>query len=601
MESVFLIGKPNSGKSLLFNRLTGLKQKVANFPGVTVDIKSGRFDSIELVDFPGVYTLTPFTEDEKVALNQFKARLRLEGKKKILCVLDGTRLEKSLLLALQVRQVAADEKLTILFALNMMDEVEKNRAQINIEEIEKKLKAPVLPISAKTGAGMDRLKELLNSDLSQDHDFSFTKDASEYAQEIYRDYGPNKDVFLIKQGKLDRLFLSSSIGGPLFILIMLLLFQSVFTWAGPLMDAVEFMLEKLGAFIGPLLPIGWFKDFVLDALIGGVGSFLVFAPQIMVLSFIIGILEDSGYLARAAVIVHRPLSWFGLSGKSFVPYLTGHACAIPAIIAARTIESPQKRFLTILTIPFMACSARLPVYALLVAVLVPSTKILGGFITLQGLSFFLLYLLGLGTALIVSGIIHKMKLNPKQNVPFVIELTPYRLPSLKPILQKSLQSTLTFIKKAGPVIFIVTVIVWVLGYFPNGQGNLQNSWLSSIGKFIQPLFSPLGLDWRYGVAILSSFVAREVFVGTLGTFFGIESADDNLQGLVEQVQADGLTLASGMGLLVFYALALQCASTLAVIKQETGSGKVATLTFIGYTLLAYVSAVVAYQIFTLFS
>ncbi|MCB0357954.1 MAG: ferrous iron transporter B, partial [Bdellovibrionales bacterium] len=287
--------------------------------------------------------------------------------------------------------------------------------------------------------------------------------------------------------------------------------------------------------------------------------------------FIIGILEDSGYLARAAVICHKPLKLFGLSGKSFIPLLSGHACAIPAIYASRTVASPKRRLLTILAVPLMSCSARLPVYALLISAFIPSTTILGGLVGLQGLAFFALYFLGVVVALLITSALAKTIYKTKNDSPFILEMPSYRWPHWRPLLKRSLVSCRQFITKAGVVIFIVTIIVWIIGYFPNGSGHLDSSWLAALGHVIEPLMKPLGLDWKYGIAILSSFLAREVFVGTLGTLFGIEGAEENISSLVNHIQSSGLELGSGIALLVFYAIALQCVSTLAVLRKEVGS------------------------------
>jgi ferrous iron transport protein B len=276
--------------------------------------------------------------------------------------------------------------------------------------------------------------------------------------------------------------------------------------------------------------------------------------------------------------------------------LSGFACAIPAMFAARTIPSPRRRLLTILTIPLMSCSARLPVYSLLILVLIPPVKVVGGLLDLRGLVFFGLYMLGIVAALFVSAMLNKFAVKQTDDVPFILELPPYRLPTLKPLLERSLNTAKAFIKKAGHVIFAVTVIVWILGYFPNGSGNLQNSYLAMMGHAIEPIFAPLDLDWRYGVAILASFVAREVFVGTLGTMFGIDGADENIAGLAANVQADGLSLAAGMALLVFYVIALQCASTLAVMRKEVGNSRIPIYAFIGYSLMAYAMAWFTYRL-----
>ena len=425
-------------------------------------------------------------------------------------------------------------------------------------------------------------------------DFSF--DPIVRAHELHQIYGPSVEKLLSNQNRLDKFFLSGIGGGIAFVVVMLLLFQSIFTWAVPLMDGVEAGIAWLSQLVTGNMQNGIIKDFLVDAIFGGVGSFLVFVPQIMVLTFIIGLLEDSGYLARASVICHRGLSMVGLSGMSFVPYLSGFACAIPAIFAARTIASPKRRLLTIITIPLMSCSARLPVYSLLILVLIPPIKVLGGLIDLRGLVFFGLYMLGIIAALVVSALLSKYAVKNEDDVPFILELPPYRLPSFKPLLQRALNSAKAFVKKAGHIIFTVTVLVWVLGYFPNGAGNLDNSYLGWMGQAIEPIFAPLDLDWRYGVAILASFVAREVFVGTLGTMFGIDGADENIASLAANVQADGLSLASGMALLVFYVIALQCTSTLAVMRKELGSNLIPTYTFVGYSLMAYFAAWLTYVI-----
>src|SRR5574343_485150 len=327
---------------------------------------------------------------------------------------------------------------------------------------------------------------------------------------------------------------------------------------------IEAVVGDLAAWVTGLMGEGMAADFTRDALFGGFGAFLVFVPQIMVLTLIIGLLEDSGYLARAALICHRPLSYFGLSGRSFVPFLSAHACAIPAIMAARTIESPRKRLITMMTIPLMSCSARLPVYGLLIAVLVPDVSYLGGLVNLQGVVFFGLYMFGIVTALVVSALLAQSKTigEQQQDMPFILELPSYRLPHWKPLARRVLQSCKAFIYRAGPVIFAVSVVLWALGYFPQGS-NLEHSYLGMIGHWIDPVFEPLGLDWRYGVAILMSFLAREVFVGALGTLFGIDGADEHVGDLATQIQNDGLALGAGIGLLLFYVIALQCVATVA--------------------------------------
>jgi ferrous iron transport protein B len=606
--SIILIGKPNCGKSLLFNKLTGLNQKVSNFPGVTVEVKSGWSNDILVKDFPGIYSLNAITVDEDIAVKRFREVLLDKSLCGVVCLLDATRLEHSLLLALQVQKVAAESGKSVLFVVNMMDEIAKNRVSVDLESISRELGAPVVGISAKTGLGLEALNAAIAKMVagkgvsinSHSEKLSSTESMRAFARDLASRFGPQTDILLKNQNSIDGVLLNGLLGGVVFFAIMLFLFQSIFTWATPVMDFVENSIAAIRDVVVTYIPAGVFADFVSDAIFGGIGSFLVFVPQIFILTFIIGILEDSGYLARAAIICHKPLSYFGMSGKSFVPLLSGHACAIPAIFAARTIESPRRRLITMIVVPLMSCSARLPVYALLIAALIPAQTFLGGAIGYQGLALFVLYAFGIFLALVAASIMSKTIMKKTSDAPFIIELPPYRVPGFKTLLSKSLEATWLFIHKAGPAIFVVTVLVWILGYFPHGKGHLDTSWLAYLGRLIEPAIEPLNLDWKYGVAILSSFVAREVFVGTLGTMFGIEGADENIAGLASQIQNSGLTLASGVALLAFYVIALQCASTLAVIKKETGNFRLPTLMFVGYTILAYVIALCAYQAVLLF-
>lgn len=616
VDRLLIVGKPNSGKSVLFNRLTGLRQKVSNFPGVTVEVRSGRVGEWVVSDFPGIYSLDAVTLDEEVAVAGLKKALGEERVQGVICVLDGTRLERSLALGLQVRELALRQGKGLLFAVNMLDEVTRARGRVDIDGLSRDLGVKVVGISARRGLGLDVLRQEMARLVKRREDFvpaagreiggAAGTALQVRARELARLHGPRAEVFLKTQNRLDDVFLSSWGGAAIFFLTMAFLFQAIFTWAAPLMDAVESVIGTLGSWVGSLLSDGLVRDFVQDALFAGFGSFLVFVPQIFVLTLIVGILEDSGYLVRAAIICHRPLSWFGLSGRSFVPLLTGHACAIPAVMATRTIESPVRRTLTMLVLPWMACSARLPVYALLIAALVPATPILGGLMGLQGLAFLGLYVLGVVTALGVSAILAPAMLKRQDDAPFVLELPPYRLPHWRPLVGRAFHDAMTFVTKAGGMIFLVTVVVWILGYFPAGSGHLNESWLATFGQAIEPWVAPLGLDWRFGVAILSSFLAREVFVGTLGTLLGIEETGaalgaDDAGGLVAGLQSMGLTPAAGVGLLVFYALALQCVATLAVVRKETASWRLPLAMFVGYSALAYVGAWLTYRILSIVS
>lgn len=593
-SSIALIGKPNSGKTLLFNRLTGLRQKVANYPGITTDIKVGTFGEYNVIDMPGIYTLDALTADESVTLDQLQKLLATKEVTLLLFVLEATNLSASLGVVLNAIKKLKDKMPPAIIALNMMDEAVKHGIEIDHSGLARELGIPLIPISSKTGQGIQFLKTALNETMQFQTPPPEDKNILSTSEDLSRRYKTEPRPFYLTQLKVDRFFLSPVIGAVLFFALMLILFQSIFTWAAPLMDLVESLVTNLSAAVTSRMSEGPIRDFVADGLFGGIGSFLVFVPQIFVLTFLVGLLEDSGYLARAALITHKPLSLFGLSGKSFIPFLTGHACAIPAIYAARTIESPIKRFLTQLTVPLMSCSARLPVYGLIVAVAVPKKLIFGGLFGLQGLVFFAVYALGIVSALVVSVMAKPLMSKDLPDNPLILEMPPYRLPSFASLVRKSYVAAQRFLKRAGPTIFMVTVVIWFLGYFPRQEAGLAGSYLGQLGHFIEPVFGVIGLDWKYSVAILTSFLAREVFVGTLGTLYGMDNATDEMGGLVTQIQHAGLTIPSALALLVFFAIALQCVSTVAVLRQETQRKFVPWVAFAGYGALAYLLSVVTY-------
>jgi ferrous iron transport protein B len=612
MPKVLLVGTPNSGKTALFNRLTGLNHRVANYPGITVDLSLGRLAKLpdhELIDFPGTYSLRPISEEERIAVAHFDEALGDPEVTHVLCVVDATRLEKSLFFCLQVVRECNSRGKPVTVLANMGDILARHELDIDAQGLGVGIGAPVLVVSARTGQGLPAVLARLSASTEQElpvnpgaqpvllarDDESADQTLYDEAHRLAERFGAPADQLLLIQSRLDRFFLGSFSGGVSFGLIMLILFQSIFTWSAPAMDAVEAAVTGLGSSILPYVSDGVMRDFIADAIFSGIGAFLVFVPQIFVLTFVIGLLEDSGYLARAALICHKPLRFFGLSGKSFIPMLSGVACAIPAIYAARSIESPRARLLTYLAIPLMPCSARLPVYTLLIAIFIPRETVLGGLIGWQGLTLFCIYGLGMVCGLVVAGIVNRISPGEAQ-MPFMMELPAYRLPALMPIARKSVQRAKHFVTKAGLVILSVTVTVWVLGYFPNQGADLGASWLGTLGKWIEPVFLPLGLDWRYGVAIVSAFLAREVFVGTLGTIMGIEGAEDNILPLVEQVQASALPLGSGLALLVFFAIALQCVSTVAILAREANSWRLAGRMVIAYLCLAWLAAWATFQI-----
>lgn len=608
MKQLLLVGSPNSGKSMLFNRLTGMNQRVANFPGITVDTSTGpavgRSDLL-VVDFPGAYSLTPLSGEEQVAVDAFYKLLdvpvgHIEA---VVCVVDATRMEKGLVFALQVREACRRAGHPVMIVTNMHDVLERHNQSVDAEGLSQRLDMPVIPISAKSGVGVDQIItrsgqgiEVPKSELKED---LIAFDASVFrnlAESLANEFGPKGDYLLLVHNRADQFFLSTLTGGLSFLLIMFLLFQAIFSWAAPLMDGVESLIGLTADSVLPLIPSGMLHDFVKDALFGGLGAFLVFVPQIFILTLIVGFMEDSGYLARAAVICHRPLRAFGLTGKSFVPMLSGVACAIPGIYAARTIESPRRRWLTYFAIPLMPCSARLPVYGLLIVAFIPNESLLGGAVGLQGLAMLAIYLFGIVMALLIVSLLSRVKAGKGSDLPFVLEMPPYRLPGAKTLGQLAWSRSGDFVKRAGPVIFWVSMVVWVLGYFPNQGANLGESWLGAIGKFIAPIFEPIGLDWKYGVAIIASFLAREVFVGTLGTLYGIEGAEEEFTSLAQQIQDSGISLASGVALFVFFAIAAQCVSTLATLRRESGSWSLPAGLFVGYGVLAYSLAFVAFTL-----
>jgi ferrous iron transport protein B len=611
MSKVLLMGSPNSGKSLLFNRLTGLHHKVANFPGITVDISVGRLQALpelELVDFPGTYSLQAISADERVAVEYFERALLDPDVGHVLCIIDATRLEKSIYFTLQVIRDCARHGKRVTVLANMIDVLDSHKLSLDVGELAVALQAPVLPISARSGKGLEWVIDALrkapllpDAGTGAQHAAAPDEQLRITAHQLAQRFGAKGDVLIRNQTRLDRIFLHSLSGGIAFFFIMYLLFQSIFTWAAPLMDAVEYVLGSVADLVVPLIGNQTARDFTADAVFGGLGAFLVFVPQIFVLTFVIGLLEDSGYMARAALICHKPLRLFGLTGKSFIPMLSGVACAIPAIYAARAIDSPRKRLLTYMAIPLMPCSARLPVYTLLIAAFIPAGTAFGGLVGWQGLAMFAIYFFGMFCGLLVTALVSRTSKDHYNDLPFVLELPPYRIPSLAPLLRNCWNRSKHFVTKAGKIIFAVTVVVWFLGYFPNFGADLGTSWLGYMGQFIEPLFAPLGLDWRYGVAILSSFLAREVFVGTLGTIFGIESADEQMAPLVEHIQNSDLALGSGLALLVFFAIALQCVSTLAILSKESGSSSLAVKMFAGYFLFAYLAALAVYQLASLFT
>ncbi len=601
--SVALVGPPNSGKSSLFNRLTGLRQKVANYPGVTVEQRRGRVRlgagrDVELLDLPGTYALQSRSEDERITDDVLHGRMPgVPRPDALLLVLDSTNLARHLVLAAPVLSLG----LPALVVLNLTDDLERRGGSLEPAALAEQLGAPVALASAATGRGLDTIRQFLAGRFAvparvplpvvQDIPACRLWAGRLASQSTYRAPAPS-----LWTRRLDGVFLHP-VGGPLLLLAVVLgVFQAMFAAAAPLSDGLDGVVGAAGRWAGAVLPAGVARDVAVQGVLAGVGSVIVFLPQIAVLFFFIGILEDSGYLARAALIADRTMARIGLQGKSFIPLLSAYACAVPAILATRTIESKRDRLATILVAPFMTCAARLPVYTLIIAAFLPNTPLLGPVFGVRAAALLALYVLGfvaaVGTALLLRSTILK-----GDRAPFLLELPPYRWPTLRSLGLRLVDRSRAFLARAGTVILGVTVGLWMLCHLPlvNGQApDLSHSVVGTMGRTIEPAIRPLGFDWKVGVGLVTSLAAREVIVGSLGTIHGIEgdAGSAGSAGLQQALRHD-LTPGGAVALLVFFAFAMQCVSTIAVVRRETGGWRYPLLQF-GYMLtLAYGAALLA--------
>lgn len=696
---VGLVGNPNSGKSSLFNLLTGLRQRIGNFPGVTVEKKSGvltlaGLPPVELVDFPGAYSCYPTSLDERLVVQELtnpKGDLFPDA---ILYVADVTKLDKHLLLFTQLR----DLDIPMILVLNMADLIGENGLQVDVAQLSKKLAVPVIPVSARESRGMDELKKAIGdllanpkayrpeepfyepgvlardvlTDLRQElparndyHALLLTHHASwlrhipeelrhkvqnarvkngfhslraqvEETMERYDTFEPIvKDSVRYagdKASASDRAddILTHRIFGPvIFVGLMLLLFQALFAWASLPMDGIEWLFEHLGTAVRENLAAGWLTDLLVDGIIAGLGGVLVFVPQIAILFLFISILEEVGYMARAAFMFDSMMQRFGLNGRSVVALISGHACAIPAIMSTRTIANWKERLLTILVTPLTSCSARIPVYVILISFAVPEETFWGfGY---QGLAFAGLYFLGILSAMF-SALIFKLVLKTSERSFLMLEMPDYRTPVWRNVVITVWQKVKTFMMEAGKIILLISIVLWGLSsYGPAGamqeaevitnqlteergldeeasadvlaSERLEASYAGHIGKIIEPVIRPLGYDWKIGIALFTSFGAREVFVGTMATIYSVGSTDDELRirdRMAEEINPRTgqpvYNQATAWSLLVFYVFAMMCMSTLAVTKRETGGWKWPIIQFTFMTALAYVSAMVVYQV-----
>ena len=702
--TVALIGNPNTGKTTLFNALTGLSQRVGNFPGVTVERKMGQLTlpqvgAVDLLDLPGTYSLSARSPDEVIAVEALMGVL--EGERDLqaaLVVLDASNLRRNLYVASQLLEL----DLPLVVALNMSDVAKARGIFIDADRLTERLGVPVIPVQANKRAGLDALKDALGRVLDKgmaparsgalpqswwtDIDLLAKKyegasaglvlrglidDRGAFATAVLKRFGDGfaadiralrarvegeglssresesryrwidevldgalRDPEPLRKTRSDRLdrVLTHPIGGLLsFAALMALVFQAIFSWAAPLMDAIDALFGALGTWVSGYFPEGALQSMVVDGIIAGVGGVVIFLPQICILFLFIGLLEDCGYMARAALLMDRLLTPCGLSGKSFIPLLSSFACAIPGVMATRTIDDPKDRIATMLVAPLMSCSARLPVYAIFIGAFIPERTLWGGF-GLQGLTLLALYCVGICVAIPVAWLLKKTLLKG-QPAPFVLELPSYKMPDLSTVGMRVYQSARHFLERAGTLILAATIAMWALAYFPRSEtiaaqyeaervrladapqevlsnlnaqeagAMLEQSFLGRMGHAIEPAVKPLGWDWRIGMAALASFPAREVIVAVLGTIYSLGEVDEESTSLRDALRgatwSDGrkvFNIPVALSIMVFFALCAQCVSTLAVIQRETGRWRWPVLTFVYMTALAYLGAFATYQL-----
>jgi ferrous iron transport protein B len=607
IRTVALIGPPNCGKSTLFNRLTGMRQKVANYPGVTVEHHSGKMKSIgrndlTLIDLPGIYSLATYSEDARVAVNVLTGKMPGVPKPDcVLLVLDSTHMNRQLMLAAPVFSIG----LPTLVLLNMSDQLEARGGKLDTLALARELGHPVALISASQGKGLDVIPEFLLRAGSRPDDGSrpvhlpvlqSAASCRSWATQVTARTNYKSPVASLWTRRMDSVLLHRIFGPLIFLAVVIAVFQVVFTIGQPLSEGLGTLLTNAGAKAAMLLPDNWLRALLRDGLWNGVQSVLVFLPQILLLFLFIGILEDSGYLARAALIADRVMRSIGLNGKAFIPLLSAYACAVPAIMATRTIENKRERLATILIAPFMTCSARLPIYTLIIAAFIPNQKYFGGIFGLRAMVMLGLYLLGFLAALATAKILNSSVMKAV-HAPFILELPQYRWPTLSSLSMRVYDRGKLFLKKAGTVILGVTFLVWILSVVPiHGArfSDLTSSVIGHLGHWIEPALRPLGFNWKIGIGLLSSIVAREVIVGTLGTLYGMDPSTHSL-GLQTALRHD-ISLGGAIALVVFFAFAMQCTSTLAVVRRETNSWKFPAIQFLYMTGVAYIAALVTNQV-----
>ena len=609
--TVALVGNPNCGKTALFNTLTGSRQKVANYPGVTVEKKIGRLatpagHAVQLVDLPGTYSLRARSPDEEITRDAVLGRLEGEGAPDlIVCVGDAANLRLALRLVLELKHVGRP----VMLALNMMDIARRRGIEVDVARLSIELGVPVVSSVAVRRGGTEALLGELDRVLAhlpppttadwQPPDAAALRGAQRDADRILRLAVRAPDRRDEGTKRADSILLHPVLGLVILLAILFVMFQAVFAWAKPLMEAISTGFTWLGAAVGELPLPALLKSFLKDGLIAGVGSVIVFLPQIIILFFFILVLEDLGYMARAAFLMDRIMGGAGLHGRAFIPLLSSFACAIPGIMATRVIDDRRDRLTTILVAPLMTCSARIPVYTLIISAFIPDREV-WGVLGLQGLVMFGLYAAGITGALTVSFVVKRLFWRGSIGEPFMLEMPDYKLPQAKSLLFGVWSRALAFLQRAGTTILAMMILIWLLASFPQPPDGatgpaINYSLAAMIGHAIEPFTAPLGFNWQINVALIPGMAAREVAVGALGTIYSIDAGEGAAEK-IGQALVGQWSLATALALLAWYVFAPQCASTLAVIRRETGGWQWMAITF-GYMLvLAYLAAFATYQI-----
>ncbi|MDC8002514.1 ferrous iron transport protein B [Aureisphaera galaxeae] len=692
--NVALIGNPNTGKTSVFNRLTGLNQKVGNYPGITVEKKEGickldRGVKAHILDLPGTYSLNASSLDENVVIELMLNKNDKDYPDVAVVVCEIENLKRNLLLFTQIKDLG----IPTILAINMSDRMKRKAISLDIEKLEERLETKIALISSRKNTGFDALKSLIANykQISTKPCLDASVIAPEYFDQLRKTF-PNQDLYklwlvitqdvnfgkldrnefqgvgsfktesksnlkrlqqketikryqfineVLKEtleidtanakdfrSRLDRILTHKVWGYFIFFGILLLIFQAIFDWSGYPMDFIDESFASLSEWVKDTLPPGDFTNLLAEGVIAGLGGIVIFIPQIAFLFLFISVLEESGYMSRVVFLMDRVMRRFGLSGKSVVPLVSGTACAIPAVMATRNIENWKERLITILVTPFTTCSARLPVYLIIISLVIPEERVLGIF-NLQGLTLMALYLLGFGAAIFSAYLLDKM-LKIRSRSFFVIEMPNYKVPMPKNVLITVIEKTKSFVLGAGKIILAISIVLWVLASYGPGDFNnadeivrqqnigtslteeeieteiasfkLEKSYIGILGKAIEPAVAPLGYDWKIGIAVISSFAAREVFVGTLATIYSVGSEEEETiknrmaAEVIPGTNKPRFNFASGISLLLFYAFAMQCMSTLAIVKRETNSWKWPMWQLIGMSVIAYITALIAYQI-----